>query len=370
MAGDAAAGFFWSPYGTNPELLKYEVPEYTRTVHATLGSEHETTTNAPDARRCFNCGSTEHILSDCSERRNRELIALTRQLYDFFKGSSAGPTRRIHEVEQWKKQRIEWLETFEPGQIRGAELRDALGVPDGDVGEYVPWLRNIADFGYPRGWAAEEDPRIRVWSRIMQQDSSDDDSDDDVEFSIYGDTHEALFLPSRTTAETRTNDEDSESSEDPSSSAEEGEIADSPKRATFRRWANYPETYFSNSRLFVYTPPPIQPELDPLDTLMVIYDSSVHGHWTDFAQFAMPFLQPPAPPGAPPPLPPPPPSSSPPPLPPGAVPPPTPSESLSPSARPPHSPSKSPLLLPPHPLSNLHSNDLDDGSDMELSDSD
>ncbi|EKM55026.1 uncharacterized protein PHACADRAFT_208554 [Phanerochaete carnosa HHB-10118-sp] len=360
----ATTGFFWSPYGTNPELLKYEVPEYTRSVHATLGSEDEIIADGPDARRCFNCGSTEHILSDCPERRNRELIALTRQLYDFFKSDWSGPNKRIHEFEQWKKQRVEWLEMFEPGQIRSAELRDALDIPDGDVGEYVPWLRNIADIGYPKGWIAEEDPRIRVWRRITGKDNPDGTSDEDeLEFSIHGDTHEMLTLPTRTGLvaqdSIRPDDKRTESLGDSPSNVEEGEISESSTTDVVRRWANYPETYFSNSQLFVYIPPPPQLGLEPLDDLIMTYDSTAHGHWTDFAQFVMPFLQPPAPPSSPPPLPPPP-SSSPPPLPPspppGSVNLPQPPPSLSPQSL-----TKSCIIT---------SNSFDSESDMELSDSD
>ncbi|GJE96408.1 zf-CCHC and PSP domain-containing protein [Phanerochaete sordida] len=386
MAADASTGsFFWCPYGTNPELLKYEVPEYTRTVHAALGSADESAVEDPDAPRCFNCGSMEHILNDCPERRNRELIALTRQLYDFFKGASSGPRRRIHEVAEWKKQRLEWLQTFEPGRVMGRELRDALAIPDGDVGEYVPWLRNIADFGYPTGWVAAEDPRVRIWRRIVgtEQASNTDSDEDDLEFSVYGETDETLVLPSRTGLEPQESADaantHSGASED-SSAIEEGGLPDSP--APVRRWVSYPESYFSNSWLLVYSPPPPRPDPDPLDILMTDYDTTVHecAPWADFAQYAMPFLQttslaqPPPPSGSPPPLPPapadcpPPPSSSPPPRPP----PPPSSQPATPCGL--QSLTRAPLLLQPQSLTKsklVSSNGLDDPeSDMDLSDSD
>ncbi|KAI0070959.1 hypothetical protein K474DRAFT_1607743 [Panus rudis PR-1116 ss-1] len=69
-----------------------------------LGAEDEV--DAPETRRCFNCGSPDHAVSDCPEPHNRALIALSRQYFNFFKEDSLG-NLRFHQVEEWKRKRLE-----------------------------------------------------------------------------------------------------------------------------------------------------------------------------------------------------------------------------------------------------------------------
>lgn len=366
---------FWYEPSPRP-LVAHDVPIYQRCTISPLGEElDDRDVEDENARHCFNCGATDHVLAGCPESRNHRLIALSRQMHDFFKSTASLPAGRIHEVEAWKNQRVQWLEAFEPGQVRGPQLRDALGLRDGDVGEFVPWLREIAHYGYPRGWIALEDPRRRVWKKIMQQDTPESPSDDGEhpEFSIFGETDEVVPIPPPSPVPSSPEPE-----EVPPDELEEGECPEEPAP---RRWAQYPETYFSNSRLFVYEPPPPEPEVDPFEELAAWYErmwaAGAGREYTDFAQYAMPFLAPQPPSSPPPPLPPPPPSS-PPPLPP-SVPPPPPSEPppLPPlpgrtasrsSSHIPKTPPEPPLLPPPKSTSSPEPGEVQE-CDMDFSDS-
>ncbi|CCM05120.1 uncharacterized protein FIBRA_07328 [Fibroporia radiculosa] len=306
--------------------------------------------------RCFNCGSSDHAFSSCPEPRNHALISLSRQLFTFFKDDSSCGFRRIHEVEEWKRQRLAWLEEFEPGKIRGERLREALSLCDGDSGESVEWLRNMTYWGYPNGWVGSEDPCERVWQKISGEiedgDGLDDDEDCDL-FLVSGDDglEERLVLSSSASPPTPAvaTDQEVDASETQSSSSY---TRASSKEATVRRWANYPGTYFLSSLLPVYNGRSL-PALDAgpssdsgivsstfdadreaLWNRIISQSSDVHRQHAQNSSIASSFhalndgalpsldLPPPPPPAAtPPPLPPP--SIPPPPLPPPHVPSPT-----------------------------------------------
>lgn len=221
-----------------------------------LGEEPEDTN---DTRRCFNCGSPSHQLPDCPEPRNHSLIALSRQLFNFH--HSSVQSRRIHEVEGAKRQRLEWLESFEPGLIQGPLLREALGLREGDIGEHQLWLRRMADWGYPKGWVGKEDPRLKVWGIIVGEDEMADDVDEQL-FEVYGEREEPeeldlaaqptslphLRLPGRQ-AKSPSSDGGREGSPALTvSSDDSGEVSDAQMSSLpVRRWATYPGTYFSSS---------------------------------------------------------------------------------------------------------------------------
>ena len=208
-------------------------PLYVR-VHEDILGDQSPEEDSSDVRRCFNCGSPEHTVSDCPEPFNRALVSLSRQLFNFLHGESSGPFHRLHEVEEWRKQRLQWLDEFEPGQIKGPLLRQALGLADGDTGERVEWLPKIARWGYPPGWVGIRDPRERVWARIAGMDG--DSSHEDVEFSIHTDEGQELcLLPGGQDAdESATTRSDSDPVVSP------------------MRWAVYPDSYFLSSRLPVF----------------------------------------------------------------------------------------------------------------------
>ncbi|KAI0695863.1 hypothetical protein C8T65DRAFT_832987 [Cerioporus squamosus] len=206
-------------------------PLYVRVHEDVLGDQSPE--EDPDVRRCFNCGSPEHAVSNCPEPFDRALVSLSRQLFNFFRGESAGPFHRLHEVEEWRRQRLQWLDEYEPGQVKGPLLREALGLAEGDTGKRVEWLPRMARWGYPPGWVGVGDPRERVWERIAGV--HDNSSDDDLEFSIHTDDGQELCLIPGTSAA----DADARTSSDDEDNA--GSVPS--------RWANYPGTYFLSSRL-------------------------------------------------------------------------------------------------------------------------
>ncbi|KAG6849542.1 hypothetical protein H0H93_007630, partial [Arthromyces matolae] len=169
---DTGAYAHWVPNGI-----------YTRAHESILGEEQ------PDIDRdlpsvgpaCFNCGEPGHLLNACSQPINRQLVTLSRDLHTFLKAERGTfDYQRIHEVEEWRQQRLEFLDLFVPGEVRSAELRDALGGQDGD------WLGNMALWGYPKGWVGAEDPRERV-KEIIWNEFTWDEIDIEADFFIHGD---------------------------------------------------------------------------------------------------------------------------------------------------------------------------------------
>lgn len=277
---------------------------YTEYVLGERSAAHEA---KDDIRRCFNCGSPSHVLSSCTEPYNRELVSLSRQLFNFFKGGNTGESLRIHEVEEWRRQRIEWLEAFEPGHIRGPLLREALGLEGGDPGNYVEWLQNIALWGYPKGWAGPQDPRHEVLRSVVSgpADAQDTMTEEPTLFFIHGenDVPERLALhTSPAFAAEEPDDGDDTSTVDADHSA-----------TTPRRWAQYPETYFSSSRLPIYNGRSLPPVTTGLTEQSSTFSEDRRKLWDDIvngripvnvSRAAPPSPPPPPPPDTPPPLPP------------------------------------------------------------------
>ncbi|KAF9010304.1 hypothetical protein BDZ89DRAFT_1119450 [Hymenopellis radicata] len=250
--------------------------------------------------RCFNCGSLEHVVSSCPEPRDSALVALSRQMYEFHKDStSISFGERLHLVEESRRQRLGWLETFKPGQITGDLLRDAIHPGDGD------WLKHIAIWGYPKGWSSSCDPRIEIRKRILNEWSDDDTFHSDLSIIMdENDVEEGSSFAKRFTPATPTQ---TEIDDDP-------EASDLPEQ----RWAEYPNTEFSSSLLPLYTGfalPPPGSEFEERSNSDSTYSFERRALWNHLTSYSG---RPPPPPSAPPPLPPPPPppTSEPPPLPP------------------------------------------------------
>lgn len=283
---------------------------YERVTDNVLGEVDEEDANAMDSHpsrsRCFNCGSPEHILAACPDPISRPLVALSRQMHDFYRGSASasGPGGRLWVVEEWRSQRLRWLDEFQPGEVRGEGLREALGT-DGQ-----PWLENMMIWGYPPGWYSAEDPRERVRA-IIEGGVEPEVYDPDGSFAVHH--NEGVEDVSFTSP---TLEEDSEPVRD-----KEPDVLTPNTPQTPRRWARYPLDLFSSDHLSVYNGFTL-PLFDDMPPPPFSWDA--------------PPPQPPS--GTPPPLPPgpapPPPAGSPPPLPPSELPPPPP-------------PCLSPLLPPP-----------------------
>lgn len=247
------------PYGRDP-FFDWDralcPPSYVRDHLDVLGVDLGPLRDYP---RCFNCGGPDHSVSSCSEPRNQQLITLSRQLYDFLKSSKNQlDTRRLFDVEKGKRQRLEWLEEFEPGKIKGPLLREALRMNDnGDDGRRMPWLANMTIWGYPKGWVSVEDPKIGMWRRITEQATalssteSDEDEDEDDLFLIHGEevteelqlsTQAYSLVPRMFKVE----------SDDGSDGFVSEPLKDQTATSLPKRWAKYPDTYFSYSALSVY----------------------------------------------------------------------------------------------------------------------
>lgn len=237
---------------------------YDRHVSNILGETRSPSPEPLDARCCFNCGSPDHTISSCPVPHNRPLIALSRQLFNFFHPDrQIGEPGRFHIVEAWKQQRLEWLELFQPGEVVGPILREALGLQHGDSGRHCPWLYNMSLWGYPVGWVGETDPIDIVRQRILEDfrtvtyDNSPEDVD--LSFFIFSDEQDnevvdltlaTISCPNRGGDETPLTDSTTSINSDLE--------PPSPKP---RRWAIYPTTHFSSERLTVYNGMPLTPSI-------------------------------------------------------------------------------------------------------------
>jgi zinc finger CCHC domain-containing protein 8 len=271
--------------------------------------------------RCFNCGDPDHKVSACPLPANRQLIALSRQYYQIFQGSIGPQWQRIHTFESRRQQRLDWLDEFHPGEIRGELLQDALAESNEE------WLKTICAWGYPPGWISDDDPRNRVRARIWNEYDCGNDSSE--VFEIHGDDDvEAVPILINNGAE----EDGSAISDNQDEKSLDKQVLDSESihnSTPMKRWAKYPIRYFSSDFLFPYTPaklslpPPSWDDTSFIDTKAYL------------CQHDRSFSRPPSPSGAPPPLPP-----------------------------------ETPAAVPPLPLSKQHfSSLLDSESDMEMSDS-
>ncbi|KAF6763740.1 hypothetical protein DFP72DRAFT_1059793 [Ephemerocybe angulata] len=277
---------------------------------------------------------------------------------------------RVHVAEGWRQSRLTWLEDFEPGEVRGALLREALG-KDGAS----EWLRNIAVWGYPKGWVAERDPRELVRERIWREHGGDVEMelDDSEPFVIYGDSEDQqaeVILFSDAFQHRRLGDEDeagagtsptisreSAGSDSESESETETETEAEPLEQAseanshppfIKRWAKYPSSHFHPDLLPIHNGFSLGSVRGASDLSQPSFHEAPPKAKFDWDTWAASHVQPeppPAPSEPPPPLPPPP-DTEPPPLPPG-----------------PDSSS-----LPPRPSCPVE--DEADESDMEMSDSD
>ncbi|KAG6873805.1 hypothetical protein C0995_011030 [Termitomyces sp. Mi166 len=263
---------------------------------------------------CFNCGEPTHLVSACPQPVNRQLVSLARDVHAFLKAErGAVDYKRIHEVEEWRQQRLEFLDIFVPGEIRGAELCDALGGWDGD------WLENMALWGYPKGWVGTEDPRDRV-REIIWNEHTDKEDEVPEDFLIFGDNDTVERVNGCGASETHDDDESASETEDEehltvhlntvsSSSTTLSSTSPPPQPQPEPhpvRWATYPPSHFSSQLLPIYNGfmlPPISHQGSST------YTAERHVLWQKIISGKFSPPPPPPPPDTePPPLPPPPPS--------------------------------------------------------------
>ncbi|THV03941.1 DUF836-domain-containing protein, partial [Dendrothele bispora CBS 962.96] len=301
----------WGIYGRTTEIVLEPVPIHSH-VGSSLSKDKSDTGESLLTSHCFNCGDPDHNVSSCPFRFDRELVSLARDMYNFFKEYQGQDriggefTNRLYAVEEWKNMRLGWLNQFIPGEIRGPDLRDALGME-----AQSEWLRNMAVWGYPPGWAThrdDADPKDAVRERILSQFFGEDNVEELLMFGEGG-AIEAVPLGNQDV-----NDEMSETSS----------LTAGPEK--IHRWAFYPATHFSSEMLPVYNGsslPPIDgstPENPSKKTWQPSFNEQL---WTNIVSNNIsngpppPLTSPPPPPSEPPPpVPPPPaPKEPPPPLP-------------------------------------------------------
>ena len=264
---------------------------YERTDTYVLGTQRENEVgddvDPTTQSRCFNCGHPDHKVTECPIRANRELIALSRQYHEFYQSARGlGNSQRLHTVEAWRQQRLDWLEEFEPGTIKGELLKEAIS----DIND--EWLKNISVWGYPLGWVSHLDPRERVRDRIWNENG---DVVEELEatkhFEIHGDEKVVELLSFRHSK----SDEDIMTNRTPTTSSfPSPSISPSPPPLPLIRWATYPTSYFSSQALVLYKPP----------TRDEPWDSSVFNDTDSYLNQFSASNQPPPPQDEPPPLPP------------------------------------------------------------------
>lgn len=135
----------------NPQLTEgWEIPKYQQVfshIVSLEGQEIQVKAKRPRPH-CFNCGSEEHQMKDCSMPRNAARISEKRKEYLDACGEANNQNfqQRYHadEVE-------ERFGRFKPGVI-SEELQDALGVTDKSL---PPFIYRMRQLGYPPGWLKE-----------------------------------------------------------------------------------------------------------------------------------------------------------------------------------------------------------------------
>ncbi|PPQ63263.1 hypothetical protein CVT24_006788 [Panaeolus cyanescens] len=320
-----------------------------------LGDKHEdeeensNQADLPNRTRCFNCGETDHKITDCPTPANRELISLSRQYYQFFQGTlGLGNWQRIHTVEGWRQQRLNWLEDFTPGEIRGELLQDALAFTNDEL------LKNISAWGYPPGWINEKDPKDLVRHRIWSENDGDVNvllDDEEAIFEIHGENSSIEQVTFKDCLSITHHFRDTLSDDS------NPEHPDTLSGQTHKRWAMYPASYFSSHYLVPYQPAPRQHQ--EADTWANCSFRDTYSYLNQFAvaRYLLPNVPPP--PSDPPPELPPPPADD--PLPP-------PPSTDDPSLPPPPPPTNAPPPLPP-PIIVPRPPSPSVDSDMDMSDS-
>ncbi|KAJ3895419.1 hypothetical protein GG344DRAFT_38750 [Lentinula edodes] len=265
---------------------------YARNLYDILGANPETENEIRSVTpHCFNCGSSSHMVNACPEQVDRALVSLSRQMNEFYRDLfsldriGGDFSARIYSVEEWKSVRLDWINSFNPGEIKGHDLRQALGImpAEDDSQSQDEWLQNMAVWGYPPGWISRWDPKELMKERVSSQ-CIENPQESEESFHIFGEEGNSETVLGQL--------------KDPR------KLLNSSLDQTPKRWAFYPPLRFSSSLLPVYNSvalPPVESESQK----------------SYYVPFSAVLPAPPPPLGSPPP---PPPIEPPPPLPPSPPP--------------------------------------------------
>lgn len=133
------------------------IPYYDRACAAPLtiqdGSTKSECNEVPpnEASRCFNCGSYNHSLKDCSKPRDNAAITNARNQHKLKRTPASGPRcpQRYYQNSPGGK-----FEGIKPGML-GSETRQSLGIGELDP---PPWLNRMREIGYPPGYLDSDGP--------------------------------------------------------------------------------------------------------------------------------------------------------------------------------------------------------------------
>ncbi|XP_049623845.1 zinc finger CCHC domain-containing protein 8 [Suncus etruscus] len=137
----------------NPQLTEgWEIPKYQQVfshIVSLEGQEIQVKAKRPKPH-CFNCGSEDHQMKDCSMPRNAARISEKRKEFLDACGETSSPTLSQALPRRKVEERFG---RFKPGyQVYGEELQDALGVTDKSL---PPFIYRMRQLGYPPGWLKE-----------------------------------------------------------------------------------------------------------------------------------------------------------------------------------------------------------------------
>eukprot|EP01134_Creolimax_fragrantissima_P007345 CFRG7345T1 len=162
-------------YGRDVEYA----PEYdvcTTSVLPVTGSDVNTLVR--EKRRCFNCGSSEHMLNECPHTRDKAKVETARAEMEERNLRNGKGGVRVRGDVRYHIPGNEKYDHFRPGFI-SIELREALGMLTDDI-DVPPYYSNMLMWGYPPGYTC-----VRV-----DADTKATDSVFDTVLKVYDDTIE------------------------------------------------------------------------------------------------------------------------------------------------------------------------------------
>lgn len=231
----------WIVDTTGDQAINYTY--YERNSFSVLG-ENIMTEVTPEKHisKCFNCGDEKHKLTTCPLPHNSSLIALSRAMYEFFRGDGAREQDRLHEHAEKILQRKQYNSSFKPG-IVGPDLLTALGFQQDEDLACLPWYPRMLEWGYPPGWFSAENPKVLVDKRI------------DNEYLI--DNVELLQIFGSGSSSPAVEEEELDRVDSPSVEENPGTPESIKDDMILRRWANYITPLFSSEILAVYSGDPL-----------------------------------------------------------------------------------------------------------------
>lgn len=138
------------PFSTDIDCSSLYDRGYAVGLASDEGVTEERAVDLREAPRCFNCGSYNHSLNECSKPRDNSAVNSARKQYLNKKNQNAGPrvpTRYYQESPGGK------FDGLKPGGL-SSETRKLLGIGELDP---PPWLNRMRELGYPPGYLQAED---------------------------------------------------------------------------------------------------------------------------------------------------------------------------------------------------------------------